>query len=107
MFFIMLACDILSALFLVGDPRQRLPDDSTCSKRRGRSIKHAIAGEFPAGSIDRAGVQQRLADAYFTVDQTLIGSLASFESFKDGTASRRIPKPAAREWRDSMTWGAT
>lgn len=65
-------------------------DHSTFSKNRERLLKHEVAERFFERVVKHARENNLLLDDHFTVDGTLIESLASLKSFrrKGGSSSR-------------------
>jgi transposase len=78
--------DILFRWFLDMDMDEASFDHSTFSKNRERLIEHEVAQKFFEKVVEHARGLSLLSDEHFTVDGTLIESLASLKSFqrKDG-----------------------
>jgi len=66
-------------------------DHSTFSKNRERILEHDVAAKFFARVIDFARQKRLLSEEHFTVDGTLIESLASLKSFRPKDETKGKP----------------
>lgn len=67
-------------------------DHSTFSKNRERLLEHEVAEEFFSKVVTYAREEGLLSDEHFTVDGTLIESLASLKSFRPKDNDRPPPE---------------
>ena len=77
-----LETDLLFQWFLETEADEAVFDHSTFSKNRERLLEHEVAEEFFARVVSYARDSHLLSDEHFTVDGTLIESLASLKSFR-------------------------
>lgn len=81
--------DMLFRWFLGMDADGEAFDHSTFSKNRERLLEHEVAEEFFERVVRYARESQLLSDDHFTVDGTLIESLASLKSFRKKGEGKR------------------
>lgn len=84
--------DFLFRWFLDMDGDETSFDHSTFSKNRERLLEHEVAEKFFEKVVGQARAKGLLSDDHFTVDGTLIESLASLKSFRRKDGSDRPPE---------------
>lgn len=83
--------DLLFRWFLDMDIDAPSIDHSTFSRNRERLLEHEVAGKFFAKVVEFARGKKLLSSEHFTVDGTLIESLASMKSFQPKNKDDRKP----------------
>jgi len=83
--------DLLFRWFLDMDIDAPSIDHSTFSRNRERLLEHEVAGKFFAKVVEYARGKKLLSSEHFTVDGTLIESLASMKSFQPKNEDDRRP----------------
>lgn len=84
--------DFLFRWFLDMDGDEESFDHSTFSKNRERLLEHEVAEKFFERVVGHARKKNLLSGDHFTVDGTLIESLASLKSFRRKDGSDRPPE---------------
>lgn len=85
--------DLLFRWFLDMDLDAPSIDHSTFSRNRERLLEHEVAGKFFEKVVEFARGKKLLSHEHFTVDGTLIESLASMKSFRPKSESEKPKNP--------------
>lgn len=94
-----IAADMRLRWFLDMKPDDPVFDHSTFTKNRDRFHEHGLMQAFFDGTVARAIQEQATSDEHFSVDGTLIQSMASFKSFRPKDEDPRDP-PDSNGWAD-------
>lgn len=92
-----IAADMRLRWFLDLKPDDEVWDHSTFTKNRDRFHEHGLMQAFFDGTVARAIQEQATSDEHFSVDGTLIQSMASLKSFRPRDEDPKDP-PDSNAW---------
>lgn len=92
-----IAADMRLRWFLDMKPDDPVFDHSTFTKNRDRFHEHGLMQAFFDGTVARAIQEQATSDEHFSVDGTLIQSMASLKSFRPKDEDPKDP-PYSNGW---------